>query len=107
MTFREEKDLLGPCEVPADALWGVHTRRAIENFPLAGRPVHRDLVHAYRAVKLATARANRELGRWDEATFAAIDTACLEMIDGNFDQLVSPEQVTRLGAVDGKHQPEE
>jgi len=86
--LRQEKDLLGPCDVPADALWGVHTQRAMENFPLAGRPVHRDLVHAYGAVKLATARANHELGRWDEATFAAIDTACREMIDGKLDQHV-------------------
>jgi aspartate ammonia-lyase len=88
MTFREEKDLLGPCDVPADALWGVHTQRAMENFPLAGRPVHRGLVHAYGAVKLAAAQTNHELGRWDEATFAAIETACREMIDGQLDRHV-------------------
>ena len=44
--------------------------RAVENFPLAGRPVHRELVHAYGAVKLACARTNHELGRWDDADVA-------------------------------------
>ena len=59
---RQETDLLGTRDVPADALWGVHTLRAIENFPLAGRPVHRGLVHGFGAVKLAAARTNHELG---------------------------------------------
>jgi len=86
--FRQETDLLGTCDVPADALWGIHTLRAVENFPLAQRPVHRELVHAYGAVKLAAARTNHELGWWDEAKFAAIETACREMIDGRLDEHV-------------------
>ena len=57
--FRREIDLLGPRDVPADALWGIHTLRAIENFPLTGRPVHRELVHAFGAVKLAAAHEPR------------------------------------------------
>ncbi len=85
---RRETDLLGTRDVPADALWGVHTLRAMENFPLANRPVHRRLVHAYGAVKLAAARTNHELGRWDEPTSAAIEAACREMIDGQLDQHV-------------------
>src|SRR5512140_2030007 len=84
--FRTEHDLLGPREVPAEALWGIHTLRAMENFPLARRPVNRALVHAYGAVKLACARANRELGWWDEARFAAIEQACAEMMEGQVDQ---------------------
>ena len=86
--FRQEQDLLGFCDVPADAHWGIHTQRALENFPLAGRPVHHELVHAYGAVKLAAARANRELGRWDEATMEAIEAACEEMIAGRLDEHV-------------------
>ena len=74
--------------MPADALWGIHTLRAIENFPLARRPVHRRLVHAYGAVKLAAARTNHELGRWDDAKFAAIEAACQEMIAGQLDEHV-------------------
>ncbi|MCE5303018.1 MAG: aspartate ammonia-lyase [Planctomycetaceae bacterium] len=82
---RRETDLLGSRDVPADALWGIHTLRAVENFPLARRPVARRLVHAFGAVKLAAARTNHELGRWDEPTFNAIETACREMIDGRLD----------------------
>ena len=83
--FRQETDLLGTRDVPADALWGIHTLRAMENFPLAQRPVHRELVHAFGAVKLAAARTNRELGCWDDAKAAAIETTCQEMIDGGLD----------------------
>ncbi len=85
---RQETDLLGARDVPAEALYGIHTVRALENFPIAGRPVHRRLVHAYGAVKLAAARTNHDLGRWDEATLAAIETACQEMIDGQLDRHV-------------------
>ena len=90
MQHRPETDLLGTRDVPADVLWGVHTLRAIENFPLSGRPVHRGLVHGFGAVKLAAARTNHELG-WatdgdNEAKFTAIQTACEEMIEGRLDQ---------------------
>ncbi len=85
MATRTETDLLGTRPVPADALYGIGTVRALENFPLAGRPVHRELVHAYGAVKLAAARTNHELGRWDEPTFAALETACAEMAEGKLD----------------------
>ena len=60
--YRKEHDLLGERDVPAGALHGVYTERAIENFPLAHRPVHPALIHAYGAVKLACARTNHELG---------------------------------------------
>ena len=88
MDQRRETDLLGTCNVPADVLWGIHTLRAIENFPLANRPVHRRLVHAFGAVKLAAARTNHELGHWDDAKFAAIEAACQEMIAGTLDEHV-------------------
>lgn len=81
--FRTETDLLGPRHVPADALHGIHTERAVENFPLSGRPVHPALVQAYGAVKLACARANRELGCGDDRIFEAIERACAEMIRGD------------------------
>ena len=86
MATREERDLLGCREVPADALWGIHTLRARENFPLAGRPVHPALIHAFGAVKLAAARTNHELGRWGEETAAAIFAACEEMDRGALDE---------------------
>ncbi len=88
--MRTEADLLGERSVPAEALYGIHTARALENFPLAGRPVHSFLVRAYGAVKLACARANRELGAWreDEAKADAIEAACAEMMAGRLDSQV-------------------
>ncbi len=87
-SFRTEKDLLGTAAVPADALYGIHTQRALENFPLSGRPVHPTLIHAYGAVKLAAARTNHALGRWEETQFAAIEAACQEMIAGQLDRWI-------------------
>ncbi|MHB1037172.1 MAG: aspartate ammonia-lyase [Pirellulales bacterium] len=84
--FRKERDLLGELDLPAEALYGIHTARAVANFPLSGRPVHPELIHAFGAVKLAAARANHELGRWDEATFAALEAACQEMMAGELDR---------------------
>jgi aspartate ammonia-lyase len=86
MSARLEKDLLGERSVPAGVLHGIHTERAIENFPLALRPVRPCLIHAYGAVKLACARTNHELGRWDAPTFAAVERACREMMEGQLDE---------------------
>jgi aspartate ammonia-lyase len=83
--YRREHDLLGELDVPAEALFGIHTQRAVENFPLARRSVNPALIHAYGAVKLACARTNHELGRWDEKTFAAIEQASSEMMEGLLD----------------------
>lgn len=83
--FRSETDLLGSLAVPAQALYGIHTQRALDNFPLSGRPVNRHLVHAYGEVKLACARANFELGSWNEPVFAAIEQACQELAVGQLD----------------------
>ena len=84
---RTEKDSLGELSLPAEALYGIHTARALENFPLAGRPVHRALVHAFGDVKLACALTNRSLGIWteDAAKADAIERACRELSDGLLD----------------------
>ncbi len=87
--YRIEHDLLGEMQVPADTLYGIHTARAMENFPLARRPVRRELIHAYGQVKLACARTNHELGRWDEPTFAAIAQACGELAEGMLDDHIA------------------
>jgi len=81
---RVERDLLGDRELPADAPYGIHTLRALENFPLSGRPVHAALARAYGDVKLACARANRELGGWrdDPCKADAIEQACQELAAG-------------------------
>jgi len=84
LAVRIERDLLGEREVPADALFGIHTVRAIENFPLARRAVHPELVRAYGIVKLACARTNRELGCWrgNPAKADAIEQASADMAAG-------------------------
>jgi len=87
-TYRTEHDLLGTREVPADALHGIYTERAIENFPVSLRPVNPALIHAYGAVKLACAQTNHELGWWDDAKFHAISTACIEMMEGRLDAAI-------------------
>jgi len=86
--YRTEHDLLGSRQVPAEALHGIYTERAVENFPLAQRPVNPALVHAYGAVKLACARTNHELGWWDEEKTRAIETACTEMMGGALDAAI-------------------
>ncbi len=84
---RIERDLLGEAPVPAGALHGIHTERALDNFALAGRPPHPALVRACGMVKLACARTNRALGAWsdDDAKAEAIERACREMADGLLD----------------------
>lgn len=84
---RTEHDSLGPFEVPATAYWGVHTARAVRNFPISGTPVgsHRALVAALGAVKLAAARANHELGLLDDRRYDAIAAAAQEVRAGALD----------------------
>jgi aspartate ammonia-lyase len=84
--YRVETDLLGERQVPAEALWGIHTERAIENFPLTGRRVNPALVHAYGAVKLACVRANEELGYLDAEIAPALTQACNELMEGLLDE---------------------
>ncbi len=74
--MRIEKDLLGEKEIPADAPWGIHTARALENFPIPGTPVPASLISALALVKKACALANKELGFLDaEKAQAVIDEA--------------------------------
>jgi aspartate ammonia-lyase len=85
---RLEHDLLGDAEVPDRAYWGVHTKRAVENFPITGVPVGHfpDLVRALAMVKQAAARANRKLGNLSRDKAEAIDKACDAVIGGRFDE---------------------
>ncbi len=81
---RREHDFLGEREIPGEARHGIHTLRALENFPLLGRPVHPNLARAFGAVKLAALRANRALGYMPDAAKAdALARACQELLDGH------------------------
>lgn len=83
MTTRTEHDLLGLRAVPEGALHGIHTVRALENFDLAGRPVHPDMWKAFGAVKLACARTNCDLGYLPAELAQSLEQACLEMLQGD------------------------
>jgi len=95
--MRIEIDSLGEHEVPADAYWGIHTARALENFPITRRAIsnYPDLIRALARVKQAAARANKDLGVLSAAKADVIDQACEELFQGHLhDQFV-------LGAVQG------
>ena len=82
---RIEKDTMGEMTVPADALYGASTQRAVENFPISGRPVPAAVVHAYGHLKGACAFVNHELGRLNDARFNAITAAANEIGAGRHD----------------------
>ena len=81
---RTEHDLLGDHDVPADVYYGVHTARALENFPISGVPISRnsDLVVALASVKQAAAESNQQLGQLDSEIAEAIIAACIEIRGG-------------------------
>ena len=81
---RTESDSLGSMQVPASAYWGIHTARALDNFPITRRPIsiYPDLIRALARVKQASARANREIGVLDAAKADVIERVCLEIVDG-------------------------
>ncbi|MFI2740339.1 aspartate ammonia-lyase [Streptomyces sp. NPDC018711] len=88
---REEKDLIGMREVREDVYWGIHTLRALENFPLTGLPlaVHPELVAALAAVKEAAALAHLDLGTLPEDRARPVVAACREIREGQLlDQFV-------------------
>ncbi|HWT33360.1 MAG TPA: aspartate ammonia-lyase [Microbacterium sp.] len=90
--MRTETDSLGSMEIPADAYWGIHTARALENFPIAKRPisVYPDLIIGLAMVKQASARANKEIGVLSAQKADLIDRAAQLVIDGQFhDEFVS------------------
>ncbi|MFM5904978.1 MAG: aspartate ammonia-lyase [Micrococcales bacterium] len=86
--MRLEHDLLGDHEVPQSAYWGVHTARAVQNFPITGIPIghYRSLIQALAMVKHAAAFANREVGILEPVIAGAIIQATDEVAAGNLDR---------------------
>jgi aspartate ammonia-lyase len=82
--MRYEHDLLGERPIPASAYYGVHTLRAVENFPITGTPIsiYPDLINALACVKQAAALANNELGLLDKDRTNVIVRACEEIRAG-------------------------
>ena len=82
---RIEHDSMGEVEVPADALWGAQTQRAVENFPVSGERIGRDMIGALGAIKGTAAQVNAELGVLDADMADAIHEAAAEVARGEHD----------------------
>ncbi|CAN7460787.1 aspartate ammonia-lyase [Duganella sp. LjRoot269] len=85
---RTEHDLLGERALPHHAYYGIHTLRALENFPITGTPISHwpDLIVSLAMVKQAAAVTNFKLGLLGEEHLDAIVAACQQVIDGQFHQ---------------------
>jgi len=83
-TYRIEHDSLGELQVPADALYGAQTQRAIDNFPISGQPMPAAFIRALGLVKAACATANHKLGLLDASRAEAIVTAATRIAEGEF-----------------------
>jgi fumarate hydratase, class II len=84
--YRTERDSLGEMQVPAEALYGAQTQRAVENFPISGQRFGRRFIQALGLIKKAAAETNAELGSVDQAVANAIITAAGEVADGEWDE---------------------
>jgi fumarate hydratase, class II len=76
---------MGEVEVPADALWGAQTQRAVDNFPVSGERIGRDLIGALGSIKGCAARVNAELGVLDADVADAIHDAAAAVARGKYD----------------------
>ncbi len=83
--FRIEKDSLGEVQVPADALYGAQTQRAVENFPVSGIRFPRVFLRALGLIKAVAAEVNAGLGLLDATIAQAIHEAGLEVAEGKWD----------------------
>ncbi len=85
METRIEKDSMGEMSVPVDALYGATTQRAVENFPISGRPFPRPFLAALGRIKMACAEVNLEAGALTEEIGHAIRQAAWEVAEGRLD----------------------
>jgi fumarate hydratase class II len=86
--FRIEHDSMGEVKVPAEAKWGAQTQRAVENFPISGRPIDRRLIRALALVKGHAATVNaglRDVPKVDRRIAGAISGAAAEVAAGRWD----------------------
>src|SRR5215471_21223543 len=85
VSTRVERDSMGEMEVPADALYGASTQRAVLNFPISGQRFPRRFIRAQALIKKAAAEVNGELGLLDADRAAAIAAAAQDVADGAYD----------------------
>jgi fumarate hydratase class II len=84
--YRIERDSMGELEVPANALWGAQTQRAVINFPISGLTMPRAFIRALGLIKWAAAGANSELGLMNSGKAIAIQSAAMEVASGAQDE---------------------
>src|SRR5207253_7755530 len=83
---RIERDSMGEVAVPAGALYGAQTQRAVDNFPISNLRFPREFIRAMGLIKLSSARANMDLGLIDKKIGSAIMQSAQEVVDRNLDQ---------------------
>jgi fumarate hydratase class II len=83
--FRIEKDSMGDVQVPAAAKWRAQTQRAVENFPISGQPIERQLIAGLALIKGAGARVRARRGLLDADKAEAIAAAAAEIVRGDWD----------------------
>jgi len=83
--YRLEHDSMGEVRVRADARWGAQTQRAVENFPISGRPIDAELIRALALIKAASAKVNGRLGVLDAEIAGAIEHAAEQVARGALD----------------------
>jgi aspartate ammonia-lyase len=88
MEYREEKDYLGTMNIPSEFYSGIHTARAVDNFPVSGYKIHSEFIKAFGAVKLACAKTINDLNVWEKGKAEAIFQACLEMSEGKLNEYI-------------------
>lgn len=84
-SFRIEHDSMGELQVPAEALWGAQTQRALNNFPISGQPMPRGFIRALGLIKAAAAEVNAGLGLLPKGVAKSIRTASLQVAAGEYD----------------------
>ena len=83
---RIERDSMGELQVPVDALYGAQTQRAVDNFPISGKPMPTQFIRALILAKAAAARANVELNQLSASQGKAISDAAQGLLEGDFMQ---------------------
>ena len=88
MSYRTEKDTMGPIEVPADKYWGAQTQRSLQNFNIGGPTMQMplEIIHAFAILKKAAALTNADLGVLDKEKAQMIGGVCDEILNGELDE---------------------
>ena len=86
MSTRSERDSLGTKQIPADALYGIQTLRATENFPISDEILYPEIVRAYATIKKCSAQVNADLEKLDQSLAREIMWVCDDIIAGKYSE---------------------